>query len=100
MTEASKYNFPKAEKVQVFEHVDTYIETQNRYAADPDAKRAISDLQNLLLQLQTQHPQVQTEAEALSIIDAEFTETKLSPTHKLAILRKQLLNPERHVQIR
>lgn len=31
MTEASKYSFPKAEKVQVFEQVDTYIETQHNY---------------------------------------------------------------------
>lgn len=26
MTEPSKYNFPKAEKVQIFERVETYIE--------------------------------------------------------------------------
>lgn len=28
MTEPAKYNFPKAEKVQVFEQINTYIENQ------------------------------------------------------------------------
>ncbi len=59
---------------------------------------AIADLQTLLTQLQTQHPHVTTETQALAIIDAEFTEIKQSPTNKLATLRKQLLNPERHAQ--
>jgi hypothetical protein len=59
---------------------------------------AIADLQTLLTQLQTQHPHVTTETQALAIIDAEFTEIKQSKTHKLATLRKQILNPERHLQ--
>jgi hypothetical protein len=96
MSDTSKYNFPNAQKVQIFERVDTYIE--NNYPNDPETKAAISDIQILIAQLQTQHPQVTTEDRAIDIIDVEFTEIKQSKTHKLATLRKQLLNPERHLQ--
>jgi hypothetical protein len=74
------------------------VGTQNYYATDPEVQRAIADLQALLTQLQMQHPQITTETEALAILDAEFTELKQSPTSKLATLRQQLLNPERHAQ--
>ena len=75
------------------------IGTQTQYTNDPEVQGAIADLQTLLTQLQTQHPHVTTETEAITIIDiAEFTEIKQSKTHKLATLRKQLLNPERHLQ--
>jgi hypothetical protein len=96
MSDTSKYNFPNAQKVQIFEQVDTYIE--NNYPKDPETKAAISDIQNLIVQLQTQHPQVTTETQALDIIDVEFTEIQQTKTHKLATLRQQLLNPERHLQ--
>jgi uncharacterized membrane protein YheB (UPF0754 family) len=95
MNTPSKYNFPNAQKVQIFEQVDTYIE--NNYQNDPETKAAISDIQTLIAQFQTQHPQV-TETQAIAIIDIEFTEIQQSKTHKLATLRKQLLNPERHLQ--
>jgi hypothetical protein len=98
MTEASKYSFPKAEKVQVFEQVDTYIETQHNYATDPSVQTAIADLQTLIIHLQTQYPNVASEPEALAIIDAEFTEIQRSDSSKWATLRQQLLNPERHLQ--
>ncbi|MEM1369682.1 MAG: hypothetical protein AAGG02_17040 [Cyanobacteria bacterium P01_H01_bin.15] len=98
MTESPKYHFPKAEKVQIFEQVDTYIETQNNHPSDPEVKQAIAELQTLLTQLQAQHPNVTTETEALTIINAEFTEIRQSPQHRLATLRRQLLNPERHAQ--
>lgn len=98
MTEASKYSFPKAEKVQIFEQVDTYIETQHNYATNPSVQVTIADLQTLITQLQTQHPNITTEPEALALIDVEFTEIQQSPTHNLATLRQQLLNPERHLQ--
>ena len=52
----------------------------------------------LLTQLQAQHPNVTTETEALAIIDAEFTDIKQSPSHRLTTLRQQILNPERHAQ--
>jgi hypothetical protein len=95
---AGKYDnaFPNAQKVQIFEQVETYIE--HNHPADPEIKAAITDLQTLITTLQTQHPTVTTETQALAIIDAEFTEIKRHPTHKLATLRRQILNPERHLQ--
>jgi hypothetical protein len=74
------------------------IGTQNNYTTDPEIKSTIDDLKTLITQLQTQHPNITTETQALEIIDAEFTEIKRNPNHKLATLRKQLLNPERHIQ--
>ena len=74
------------------------IGIQNNYATDLEIKSAIADLETLFTQLQTQHPHVNTETQALAILDVEFTEIKQDKTHKLATLRKQLLNPERHLQ--
>jgi archaellum component FlaC len=88
--------FPNAQKVQIFEQVDTYIE--NNHPTDPEIKSAITDLQTLITELQTKYPNVTTEAQALDIIDAEFTEIKHNSSHKLTNLRKQILNPERHLQ--
>jgi hypothetical protein len=95
---AGKYDnaFPNAQKVQVFEQVDTYIENNN--PVDPEIKATIADLQTLITHLQNQHPNITTETQAIDIIDAEFTEIKRNPSHKLATLRKQILNPERHAQ--
>ncbi len=78
MTEVSKYNFPKAEKVQIFEQVDTYIEAQHNYTTDPSVQAAIMDLKALVTHLQSQHPTIANESEALAIIDAEFTEIQHS----------------------
>lgn len=75
-----------------------FIGTQNHYASDPEVQNAISELQFLLTQLQSQHPQVETEVEAMPIIDAEFIELKRSQTNKFAILRKQIFTLERHAQ--
>lgn len=96
MTNSSKYNFPNAQKVQIFEQTDTYIE--NNYPTDPEIKTAIADLTLLLTQLQTQHPQVTTESQALTILDAEFTEIQQPNSNRLVSLRQQLLNPKRHLQ--
>jgi internalin A len=100
MTEPSKYNFPNARIVQITEtnHGQTIGVQNNNYATNPELQKAITDLQTALNQLQTQHPQVETETAALAIIDAEFTEIEPSKTSKLVTLRKQLLNPERHLQ--
>lgn len=79
MSNSSKYNLPAAQKVQIFEQVTTYIE--NNYPTNPEVKTAIADLTLLLTQLQTQHPQVTTESQALTVLDAEFTEIRQSTTH-------------------
>jgi hypothetical protein len=96
MSNPSKYNFPNAQKVQIFEQVDTYIENNNQ--PDPEIQAAIADLKTLITDLQTNHPNVTTEAQALDIIDAEFAEITTNPTHKLTKLSHQLRNPERHFQ--
>jgi HEAT repeats len=51
-----------------------FIGTQNNYTIEPEVQNAIADLQTLLTQLQTQHPQVTTEAQAFEIIDVKFKE--------------------------
>ena len=96
MSNSFKYNLPAAQKVQIFEQVTTYIE--NNYPTNPEVKTVIADLTLLLTQLQTQHPQVTTEFQALTVLDAEFTEIRQSTTHPFVTLRQQLLNPERHLQ--
>jgi hypothetical protein len=96
MTNNSKYNFPNAQKVQIFEQVETYIE--HNHLTDFEIKAAITDLKTLITTLQTQHPTVTSKTQAIAIIDAEFTEIKHNPSHKLATLHRQILNPERHLQ--
>jgi hypothetical protein len=71
---------------------------QYNYPISPELQTAISDLKAVLNDLQTQNPSVATEAQALTIIDAEFTEIQPSGDSRLATLRQQLLNPERHFQ--
>jgi hypothetical protein len=71
---------------------DVIVNTYN-YALDA----AIKELQTALTTLQQQHPNVATETQAVEIIDAEITAIKPTST-KLSTLRKQLLNPERHLQ--
>jgi hypothetical protein len=98
MPESSKYTI-HTQSGQIIEHnAGNVIGIQNSYTTNPKVQGAVADLQALLTQLQTQHPQIITEAEALPIIDAEFTEIKQSPTSKLITLRQQILNPERHAQ--
>jgi hypothetical protein len=100
MSEASKYNFPKAKKVQVFEQVDTYIE--NNYPKDEALKQQIPEVLQLVHQLQQTH-QPTTEVQAAEIIDVEFCEIQnTNPTRwqtirkQLQLLKRQLLNPESH----
>jgi hypothetical protein len=102
MSEASKYNFPKAEKVQVFEHIETYIEYN--HATDTTLKQQIKDLSALVSTLQKTYTPT-TETEALAIIDAEFREIQtINPgrwqtlQHQLTLLKRQLLNPESHLK--
>lgn len=98
MSEPSKYTI-HTQSSQIIEHnTGTVIGIQNSYSTDLDVQEAVANLTTLLTQLQTQHPQITSEVEALAIIDAEFTDIKQSPTSKLTILRQQLLNPERHAQ--
>lgn len=74
------------------------IGIQQNYSSSPELQTAIADLQKMLNELKVQHPTVANETQALDIIDAEFTETQRSDRSKLAVLRQQLLSPERHFQ--
>jgi hypothetical protein len=102
MSEASKYNFPKAKKVQVFEQVDTYIE--NNYPKDETLKQQIPEVRQLVNQLQQTY-QPTTEVEAAEIINVEFREIQqTNPSRwqtirkQLQLLKRQLLNPESHLK--
>ncbi len=91
---AGKYDnaFPNAQKVQIFEQVDTYIENNN--PIDPEIKAAIADLQTLITHLQTKHPKITTETQAIDIIDAEFKELEASqsPQWQNLLSLKRLYN--------
>jgi HEAT repeat protein len=76
----------------------TNISTQHNYASSSELDAALKDLNKSLDELQRRHPNITTETQAYEIIDAEFTTPTTSKAGKLATLRKQLLNPERHLQ--
>jgi hypothetical protein len=73
MQDQPKYNFPNAQKVQIFEQVETYIE-DNR-STDPDLKLSLDDLKQVITDLQQKHPQA-TEEQAAAIIEVEFEDIK------------------------
>jgi HEAT repeat protein len=99
MAEQSKYNFPNAQTVQIIENNSgQVIGEQSNYAQDQELKDVLGELKIFLTQLQEQHPQITTETQALEIIDAEFTAIEHSESSRVKVLRKQLLNPERHLQ--
>ena len=70
MNNSSKYNFPNAQKVQVFEQIDTYIE--HNYAPKSDTQPT-DQLTNLLAQLRTKYPN-KTDAEIFDILLNGFDE--------------------------
>lgn len=76
----------------------TNINTQNNYASSPELEEALRELKSCLAELQTQHPTVTTETQAYEIIEAEVIQPTTPNTRKLDTLRKQLLNPERHLK--
>ncbi|MDF5707312.1 MAG: hypothetical protein PUP90_06430 [Nostoc sp. S4] len=67
----SKYNFPNAKRVQIFEQVETYIDKNN--TNEQNIKQSLKDLKQLSEKLQQQYPDA-TEEYAAAIIDAEFRE--------------------------
>ena len=62
----SKYNFPNAQKVQVFEQVDQYIENNHNYAPQANLKET-EQLTQVLQKLRQQHPNA-TDAELFKIL--------------------------------
>ncbi|NJK65548.1 MAG: hypothetical protein HC941_02530 [Microcoleus sp. SU_5_3] len=75
----------------------------HNYQEDKNLKEQVTELRQLVIQLQQEH-QPTTEAEAITVIDAEFSEiqeTDLSRwqvlQEQLKLLQDQILNPERHL---
>jgi hypothetical protein len=106
MNNSSKYNFPNVQKVQIFEQVDTYIENQDSSEAVNKALlEEIADLQQLIADLELQHPNPAEETAALAIVDNALTTMQTQQPdrwqkirHQTTILKQQLLNPDRHLQ--
>jgi hypothetical protein len=73
---SGKYDnaFPNAQKVQIFEQVDTYIE--NQQPESPEA--AVLTIVQIIQALEQKHSQVHNQQQALEIIDAEFRTLKAS----------------------
>ncbi|HAA31786.1 MAG TPA: hypothetical protein DCE56_33925 [Cyanobacteria bacterium UBA8553] len=69
MAEASKYNLPSVQKLQVFEQVNTYIENNN--PSESRKSEALNNISQLLENLHQQHPQA-SDAEILDIITRGF----------------------------
>jgi hypothetical protein len=99
MLEASKYNFPGAQKVQIFEQVDTYIE--NNTAISSEDKIAIAELKQVIQDLQTKYPSARPEQQAI-IIEAEFQEIKQKQPWrwKNLLSYKRLLNGSKTAAIK
>jgi hypothetical protein len=84
----------------------TFIRTQNNYfGTDENFLQQISDLQQFITELETQNPNLQTEAEAKQVVQAKLTQVQKEDadlwqklTEQMGLLKRQLLNPERHLQ--
>jgi predicted NACHT family NTPase len=84
----------------------TTIETQNNYfETDDTLRQEIVELNQFIAELETKYPNVNTEAEAEKILDAEIVEVQTgNPTRwqticrQWSLLKRQLFNPERHLQ--
>jgi hypothetical protein len=73
MTNNSKYNFPDAQKVQIIEKVDTYIENSN--VESEKFESFLTDYRQLIDELQHQNPHITDQASILNTIDSEIRRT-------------------------
>ncbi|MCA6543665.1 MAG: hypothetical protein IM576_10500, partial [Pseudanabaena sp. M074S1SP2A07QC] len=89
----SKYNFPKAEIVQIIENNSGEV-IAKKYANDPAFTDALSEIVQILTTLQQNHPTA-TEKEAVEIIEAEFQVIKINQPNKWKTFQRDLLNSER-----
>jgi hypothetical protein len=64
--------FPNAQKVQIFEQVDTYIENDNQ----PNPEASLLAIIQIIQALEQKHSQVNNQQQAIDIIDAEFKTLK------------------------
>ena len=105
MTSPSKFDFSGANFNGPVSFGDgatgDFIGTQNNYYdrdRSPALTQALEELQHFLGELAQKHPNIHTETEALEIIEGEIIDDSPARGGKLTTLRKQLLNPERHLQ--
>lgn len=66
--------FPNAQKVQIFEQVDTYIENHQPESSEA----AFLAIVHIIQALEQKHSQVHNQQQTIEIIDAEFKELKAS----------------------
>lgn len=84
----------------------TTIDTQNNYfGSDETLRQQLADLNEFIAELETKHPNLQTPAEADKILEAEIVQVQTeNPTRwqtlrrQMSLLKRQLLNPDRHLQ--
>jgi predicted NACHT family NTPase len=83
----------------------TIIGTQNNYFnTDEVFRRETAELHQFIAELEVKHSNIQTQAEADEILNAEIVAVQTeSPSwqtlrHQMTLLKRQLLNPERHLQ--
>jgi hypothetical protein len=71
---SGKYDnaFPNAQKVQIFEQVNTYIENQQPESSEA----AFLTIVQIIQALEQKHSQVNNQQQAIEIIDAEFKTLK------------------------
>jgi len=77
----------------------------NYFGADPALNQEIYDLQQFIANLEATNPNLETEQEADQIVTTALNQVQTQePTrwqkirHQMGILKKQILNPERHLQ--
>jgi hypothetical protein len=77
----------------------------NYFGTDPALSEQIADLQQLIADLELQHPNPAGEAAALAIVDNALTTIQTQQPdrwqkirYQTTILKQQLLNPDRHLQ--
>jgi hypothetical protein len=77
----------------------------NYFGTDSSLSEQITDLQQLIADLEIQHPDPAGEEVALAIVDNALTEIQTQQPDRwqkirqqTTILKQQLLNPERHLQ--
>jgi hypothetical protein len=89
---AGKYDnaFPNAQKVQIFEQVDTYIENNQQ---EPSESALLAIVQ-IIQTLEKKYTFVQDPQQAIDIIDAEFKELEASrsPQWQNLLSLKRLYN--------
>ena len=96
MSNNREYNFPKADTPILIE--TNYGEViGKKYASDPEVESTIEEIDKLLQNLQTNHPNV-SETEATDIISAEFINLQTQNPSLWKNITSNLLNPERWLQ--